>query len=227
MRDVPAEGIRVPGTLAIPAGRIEIREAKSAARVVEVAAFLIGRTPVTNAEYAPFLELGGAVEPPWWRDPAFRSPRQPVVGVTWDEAAAFCAWIGRSAGGAWRLPAETEWEIAMSGGLRSPATAWGDSIPPGEIPDGPLDGPWETGLGTPNGFGLLDPGTMVHEWCLDRVEVAEADPAGAPPRPSRRASRGGSWRHRVRWSAPSARSSLPPGYRYSDFGFRVVREMRD
>jgi formylglycine-generating enzyme required for sulfatase activity len=55
-------------------------------------------------------------------------------------------------------------------------------------------------------------GTIVHEWCLDASG------------PDRRASRGGSWRHAVRWSAPSARSSLPPSYRYSDYGFRVLRE---
>jgi formylglycine-generating enzyme required for sulfatase activity len=38
----------------------------------------------------------------------------------------------------------------------------------------------------------------------------------------RRASRGGSWRHHVRWSPPSARSSLPPDLRYADYGFRVL-----
>jgi len=138
------------------------------------------------------------------------------VGVTWDEAAAYCAWLSESAGGSWRLPSEAEWEFAACGGLTAPATAWGDAVPAGEIPEGPLSGPWEAGRGTPNGYGLLDMGTIVHEWCLDWRE-----PAGALPR---RASRGGSWRHRIRWSAPSAATSLPPGYRYSDYGFRVLRE---
>ena len=89
----------------------------------------------------------------------------------------------------------------------------GDRVPPGEIPEGALAGPWEVGRGTPNGYGLYDVGTIVHEWCLDW------DPA--PREPRRRASRGGSWRHEVRWSAPAARTSLPPNYRYSDYGFRV------
>jgi formylglycine-generating enzyme required for sulfatase activity len=39
-----------------------------------------------------------------------------------------------------------------------------------------------------------------------------------------RSSRGGSWRHHVRWSSPSSRSSLPPDFRYADYGFRVLRE---
>jgi sulfatase modifying factor 1 len=172
---------------------------------------------VTNLEYAAFVDAGRAAAPPWFADPAFGGPLQPVVGVTWEEAAAFCAWVSGIAGGTWRLPDEAEWEHAAAGGLSAPATAWGDRVPEGEIPPGPLAAPWETGRGTPNAFGVLDPGTMVHEWCRNWSVCAEG-------RTARRASRGGSWRHAVRWSAPAAKSSLPPGYRYSDYGFRVLRE---
>jgi formylglycine-generating enzyme required for sulfatase activity len=133
---------------------------------------------------------------------------------------AFCGWLGESVGGRWRLPTEPEWEFAMNGGLVAPRSAWGDAIPPREIPEGPLMGPWQVGRGTPNGYGLLDAGTIVHEWCLDWFE-----PDRSRSGPPRRASRGGSWRHRIRWSSPSARSSLPPGYRYSDYGFRVLMEV--
>ena len=194
-----------------------------AARSVGVAAFRLGRTPVTNREYAPFVECGRVAAPPWWSDPDFSAPLQPVVGVTWDEAMAFCAWLSEASLGRWRLPSEEEWEFAACGGLVAPRTAWGEAIPPGEVPEGPgpLKGPWEAGRGTPNGYGLFDMGTIVHEWCLDwRLPESPASAAG----PRRRASRGGSWRHEIRWSAPSARTSLPPDYRYSDFGFRVLRE---
>ncbi|HMA18840.1 MAG TPA: SUMF1/EgtB/PvdO family nonheme iron enzyme [Thermoanaerobaculia bacterium] len=179
------------------------------------ASYSLGRTPVTNEEYGRVVAAGRVPEPPWWRDPNFSRPRQPVVGVTWDEAMAFCAHLAESAGGSWRLPTESEWEHAASGGLVAPRTSWGDEVPAGEIPNGPLAGPWDVGRGTPNGYGLCDMGTIVHEWCLDW------DPT--PREPRRRASRGGSWRHRIRWSPPSARSSLPPEYRYSDYGFRVLR----
>jgi formylglycine-generating enzyme required for sulfatase activity len=108
----------------------------------------------------------------------------------------------------------------MSGGLAAHRTPWGEEIPPGEIPEGPLAGPWEVGRGAPNAYGLYDPGTVVHEWCGDWFEP-EVPRSG----PRRRASRGGSWRHRIRWSSPSARSSLPPDYRYSDYGFRVLMEV--
>lgn len=217
--------VLVPKTVAIPAGRLEIRAERGApVRVAEIAPFLLGRTPVTNREYALFVASGRAVAPPWWTSPDFSAPLQPVVGVTWGEAMAYCEWLGEAASGSWRLPREAEWEYAACGGLLAPATPWGDAIPAGEIPEGPLSGPWETGRGSPNGYGLLDAGTIVHEWCLNWHEPQP--PASSTPRPPqrRRASRGGSWRHEIRWSRPSARSSLPPEYRYSDYGFRVLRE---
>jgi sulfatase modifying factor 1 len=186
--------------------------------------FHLGRTPVTNREYAALVSTGRVSPPPWWEDPSFSSPRQPVVGVTWGEAMAYCAWLSEASGEAWRLPTAREWEFAACGGLAAPRTAWGENVPEGEIPSGPLAGPWEAGRGTPNGYGLFDMGTIVHEWCLDWHEEG-ADPAARRPGPRRRASRGGSWRHRIRWSRPSAPSSLPPDYRYSDYGFRVLREV--
>ena len=177
--------------------------------------FFLARTPTTNAEYAPAVAEGVVPAPPWWEHPDFRAPRQPVVGVSWHDAAAYCAWLTEAAGGRekWRLPTEAEWERAASGGYDRPRSPWGDAIPDGEIPDGPLAGPWETGRGRPNPYGLCDVGTIVHEWCLDWR------------RPDRKASRGGSWRHAIRWSSPSASSSLPPAFRYSDYGFRGLREI--
>jgi sulfatase modifying factor 1 len=213
-----------PETVLVPGGRLALAGENGSTRTVAIAPFRIGRTPVTNREYAPFLAAGRAAAPPWWSDPRFSAPRQPVVGVTWGEAMSFCAWLGESDGGRWRLPTESEWEFAAGGGLAAPRTPWGETLPAGEIPTGPIAAPWETGRGTPNGFGLFDPGTVVHEWCSNWLDADPPASAGRPSAPRRRASRGGSWRHEVRWSAPGARSSLPPDYRYSDFGFRVLRE---
>lgn len=216
-----------PGLAAIPAGRLVMgstsgRPDEQPVHVVEVAAFRLATTPVTRGQYAPFLESGGAEAPPWWDHPAFAAADQPVVGVTWPEACAFAAWLGPACGGTWRLPTEAEWEWAARGGLVQAATAWGDALPPREVPEGPLEGPWPVGRGTPNGYGLFDMGTIVHEWCADWYAPYGTEAAGTPAEETRRASRGGSWRHRVRWSPPSARSSLPPSSRYADYGFRVL-----
>lgn len=220
-------------------------------RTVTVGSFALGLTPVTNAQYRLFVAETDRPEPPFLQQAPFAGPDLPVVGVTWFEALAFAQWLGAREGGRWRLPTEAEWERAMRGGLEAAITPWGDALPAGEIPEGPLDGPWPVGRGTPNGFGLLDPGTVVHEWCADRyapyaargtggsayglpdeggpmVDEPCAASAQHPDRvraaPLRRSSRGGSWRHRQRWSPPSARSSLPPDLRYADYGFRVLRE---
>ena len=196
---------------------------------VEVRAFRLGRTPVTRRHYEPFLRGGGATPPPWWGDPAFAGHDRPVVGITWYDAAAYAGWLSGLAGGDWRLPTEAEWERAARGGLDSAPTPWGPEVPAHELPEGPIDGPWSVGAGKPNGFGLFDMGTVVHEWCADWYRSdyyagsPERDPRG-PEEGERRASRGGSWRHRVRWSPPPARSSLPPSFRYADYGFRVLRE---
>src|SRR5262249_11552079 len=112
--------ISAPELVVVPSGRLAD---------VEISSFAIGRTPVTNEQYAPFLESGRAPAPPWWRDPEFATPRKPVVGVAWEDAVAFCDWLSEFAGGRWRLPTEAEWEFAMCGGLLAPPTAWGNDVP--------------------------------------------------------------------------------------------------
>jgi len=229
--EVPA----VPDSSRVPAGLFtmgssEGRPDERPVHPVAVSAFRLSLTPVTNAQYAPFLTAGDVEPPPFWKLPAFAHPQQPVVGVTWFEAVSYTEWLTRMTGGSWRLPTEAEWERAARGGLEGAPTSWGPSLPAHEIPEGPLIGPWRAGQGVPNGFGLYDMGTIVHEWCLDWYGArsyessSDRDPSG-PEEGERRASRGGSWRHRIRFSSPAARSSLPPTFRYADYGFRVVAEI--
>lgn len=76
--------------------------------VVSLDAFQIDRYEVTNGEYREFLGTN-----PRRHDfddvPGFSGPLQPVVGVNWDDAAAYCGWRGK------RLPSEVEWERAARG----------------------------------------------------------------------------------------------------------------
>ncbi len=114
--------IILPSTLFVPGGRFSMgsedgRADERPAHEVDVRPLRFGRTPVTNMEYAWFLAAGRAPEPPWWKDPVFWGPDQPVVGVTWFEATAYCYWLSETLGGHWRLPTEAEWEHGARGGL--------------------------------------------------------------------------------------------------------------
>ena len=85
-------------------GSQDRREDEEPQRSIFVSTFEMALTPVTHREYGVFLEVTGAEQPPWWHDPLFNRPRQPVVGVNWHEARAYCRWISEESGLEIRLP---------------------------------------------------------------------------------------------------------------------------
>ncbi|HYT67179.1 MAG TPA: SUMF1/EgtB/PvdO family nonheme iron enzyme [Vicinamibacterales bacterium] len=218
----------------IPAGRFLMgshsgQDDERPAHYVHVDAFDASIYPVTRGEYRAFLDATHHAAPRDWDDSAFAGDDRPVVGVSWHDAVAYCAWRTRE-GSAERLPTEAEWERAARGGIDGAAFPWGNEIP-AWIPDkgrGPLAGPWSITLGEPNAFGLYGIAANIHEWCADWHDAAyyavspPANPRG-PESGARRASRGGSWRHAVTISRCSARSKIDPSFRYTDYGFRTVR----
>jgi len=201
---------------------------------VWIGRFGIGKYPVTNREYAKFLAATRQPAPPFWSDPQFSDPEQPVVGVSWDEAIAYCRWLSDEFGQAYRLPTEAERERAARGGREGAQYPWGDD-PPWEKSfagaNSETGGPAPVGSNPPNGFGLFDMSEGVHEWCNDWYDYGyyRTSPAQNPQGPQsgqRRSSRGGSWRHRIQFSRCAARSSLPPSFKYADYGFRVAMTVR-
>lgn len=192
--------------------------------------FEISTTTVRRCEYALFLGETSNEEPRDWSLPVFADPDQPVVGVNWLDATAYCKWLSQTSGESWRLPSEAEWEKACRGGSDDIEYAWGNE-PPESLARYQCVwlGPQRVAEGAPNGFGLFHMGDNVHEWCLDWYSPdyyavsPERNPTG-PESGTRRASRGGSWRHLVKGTRAAHRSSLPPGFRYADYGFRVVKD---
>ena len=190
--------------------------------------FRIGATTVTRREYGRFLEATGHDEPRGWDERAFSAADLPVVGVSWLDAVAFCEWLSRSAGGSYRLPTEAEWEKAARGGAEGVTYSWGNDLPETiAYYQGDWTAPRPVGERPPNGYGLYNMGDNVHEWCQDWYAAgyygkAPPDNPCGPSHGTRRVSRGGSWRHAVKVSRVAQRSSLPPSYRYTDYGFRIV-----
>ena len=63
---------------------------------------------------------GRYTRPLFFDDSAFNAPLQPVVGVCWHEARAYCAWLSAQTDRTYRLPTEHEWEAAARGQARRP-----------------------------------------------------------------------------------------------------------
>ena len=213
-------------TLGCAAGRDDEKPAHR----VWVDAFELGVCQVTRAEYERFLAATQHPAPPFWEDPPFRHPQQPVVGPSWHDAVTYCQWLSGVSRRRYRLPTEAEWERAARGGVEGALYPWGDAAPE-TLPDYArrwTTGPEAVALYGPNAYGLFNMGDNVHEWCSDWYDARYYESAVArnprgPEQGTRRASRGGSWRHHVKVSRCAARSSIPPEFKYADYGFRVAR----
>jgi formylglycine-generating enzyme required for sulfatase activity len=232
-----ATSIAVPELVDIPAGEFTMgndqgRPDERPAHRVRLLAFRAAVSPVTNAEYARYVAATGVVPPPFLNDERFADPGQPVVGVNWSEAVAYCRWLAGNTGIRFRLPTEAEREYAALGGGEGIDWPW-EALPGGAHPDfdtiAALKRPHEPGPGCANGYGLRCMAENVHEWCSDWYDpgyYAESplDSPHGPPEARRRASRGGSWRHSVRFTRISARSAIDPSFHYNDYGFRVYAD---
>ena len=196
---------------------------------VWVESFAMAATQVTVQEYGRFLHATANPPPPCWGDPNFSHPQQPVVAVSWFDAVAYCAWLSSISGSRYRLPTEAEWERAARGGAASMQFPWGNDSPTSRPAYHTRwkSGPEPVAQSQPNAFGLFDICENVHEWCSDWFAPGyyavspDRNPQG-PDEGIRKASRGGSWRHQIKISTCSARSSIPPEFKYADYGFRVV-----
>lgn len=212
------------GYVKTPVGTYRVGEVKQDLVIDEP--FWLSRYPVTNSQYALFLAEGGytreewwsaegwrwlheegITEPALWRNHSFNARNQPVVGVSWWEAEAFCRWAGG------RLPSEREWEAAARG-PHGRVDPWGD-----EWEDG-ICNSRESGLGGTSAVGIFprdftsegisDMAGNVLEWCQDRLEATA------------RVVRGGSWDSNARDCRAANHLGHEPKRRDDRLGFRVA-----
>ncbi|NLG26682.1 MAG: SUMF1/EgtB/PvdO family nonheme iron enzyme, partial [Chloroflexi bacterium] len=189
---------------------------------VELAEFRIDRCEVTNAQYQRFVRETGHPAPSHWNSDRF--PRgqalQPVTFVTWYDASAYAAWLGK------RLPTEAEWEWAARG-AESRLYPWGDEEARSggaarantrEARQGhPVDvGGYPTGA-TPT--GILDLAGNVSEWTADSYLPYDS-PAADSLASTTMAVRGSAWNSYE--DVASARRKVPASTRSEDTGFRCV-----
>ena len=171
----------------------------------------LGKYPVTNADYKRFLQsTKDSKKPEYWNDPRFNQPGQPVVGVSWDEAEAFCTWVGG------RLPTEAEWEYACRAGTSTEYSFGNDESKLGEYGWFEENSKGQTqpvGSKKPNPWGLFDMHGNVWEWCEDRYCSAEYG--------SDRVIRGGGWFSSAWYCRSAYRLTSATSDRFNYLGFRV------
>jgi formylglycine-generating enzyme required for sulfatase activity len=194
---------------------------------VELASFWLAKTLVTNAQYGEYLKAKPSVkEPGHWGDRRYNQPEQPVVGVSWEEARAYCEWAGL------KLPTEAQWEYACRAGTTT--RYWSGDSEKDLARVGWYVGNSEGRLRVvgelePNAFGLYDMHGNVYEWCEDAFGGYETRPRAGdglrhePVGDAARVFRGGSFRFVARLARSAYRYGDGPGVRWSSVGFRPAQ----
>jgi formylglycine-generating enzyme required for sulfatase activity len=235
-----------PGMVLVPSGAYEMGDLKSLSEVnvldilnpdrhalgpenpshrVFVDAFFIDMYEVSNLSFAEFIKAKNRKTPTFWKNSDFNQPKQPVVGVSWKEAKAFCEWKNK------RLPTEAEWEKA-SKGQQTYDFPWGNSEP---TPD-KLNFDNKVGKTTPVGsynagkssLGVYDLSGNVSEWVNDwygpeyYLFSPEKNPQG-PPDGQYKIIRGGNWRNKKDDVKITFRNATTPKLKSKTVGFRCAK----
>ena len=192
---ISLELVEIPGGefwMGAPEGEEESNWWERPRHKVRVSPFLMGKYPVTQAQWRALASLP-EVERELDLDPSyFKGDNRPVEMVSWDDAREFCKRLARETGNDYQLPSEAEWEYACRAGTTTPYH-FGKTISPslanyiqaargGTTPVGRFQ--------VANAFGLYDMHGQVFEWCEDDWHD---DYEGAPTDGSAWIRRGGLW----------------------------------
>lgn len=242
---------RTLAMVSIPAGKFNmgasVREKFSSDRErplhqVKVAAFSIGKYPITQAQWRAVAKLP-IIKSKLQLDPShFKGDLRPVDSISWLEAREFCDRLSAYTGKQYRLPSEVEWEYACRGNTRTPF-AYGETLT-GELADYASAYAYASETGTayrrettivgsfmPNSFGVYDLHGNISEWCADPWHE---DYHGAPSNSkvwnqggnqAWRTLRGGSWANKPSHCRSAHRSGYPKHLLNRAIGFRVAMNL--
>lgn len=187
---------------------------------------------------AGWQDRGDDETPSLWGDSRFNQSNQPVVGVTWYAAVAYCRWLSQKMGKNYRLPTEAEWERAVrhTDGREYP---WGQ-----QEPRAMMTNFQPTGLERPTAVGIFPQDTAVcgaqdmagniNEWCQTRWRNESGREYTLPYKPDDgrenlegandvwRVIRGGSYYDDEGWLRCAYRGRYHSNFRNYYGGFRVV-----
>jgi formylglycine-generating enzyme required for sulfatase activity/serine/threonine protein kinase len=193
--------------------------------------FAVSKYPVTRDEYAQFVVATGYSTDTEWRDPGFsQTGRDPVVGITWNDAKAYVTWLRHKTGKPYRLLSEAEYEYAERAGTTT-VYWWGDDA--GDVclhanaSECHHNSTVPVGSYAPNAFGLYDMSGNVWDWTEDCWNESLS---GAPDDGSvwtsgdcsQRVMRGGSWWNDAGMLRSAFRINGNPSGRSGMGGFRVA-----
>jgi formylglycine-generating enzyme required for sulfatase activity len=206
---------------------------------VSIAAFWIGKFPITQAEWRVVSGLA-QVNRPLNPEPAnFAGENRPVEQVTWNDAIEFCARLAQHTDRHYRLPSEAEWEYACRAGTSTPfhfgqtltsalANYDGKYTYQLEAPGDYREGTTAVGLfQVANAFGLYDMHGNVWEWCADawsdsQPAATECIVQNLDGTDRDRLLRGGAWYCLPGLCRAAQRHWNQPNYGGSGIGFRVA-----
>ena len=209
--------------------------------------FAIGRYEITFEQWEACVAAGGCQHRPG--DEGWGRGRRPAIYVSWRDAKAYVAWLGRKTGQGYRLASEAEWEYAARAGTTT-ARYWGNAADAGcghanlaDLTAREVHPQWTVancrdghaftapvGSYGANGFGLHDMLGNVMEWVEDcwhaGYDNAPRDgSAWTAAGCANRVLRGGAWDDRPRDGRSASRYRNDSNERTYHYGIRVVRDL--
>lgn len=220
----------------VPAGTFQMGRAdgyqdERQVHSVTLSGYYIGKYEVTVKEYRTYMTAVNKTFPvsrngAWVDD-------NPMVDVSWNDAAAYCAWLDSTSVKGARLPTEAEWEYAARGGANTRHLPYSGSANVGEVAWYYLNssnGTSSVGKKLPNELGIYDMSGNAFEWCNDWFGsyslAAQTNPKGPIFAGTNKVFRGGSWFNYgldANDCRVETRYQYTPGSKTTDSGFRIVK----